>query len=286
MSTILVTKADGTKQPFQREKIINTCLRMHASREAAESIADKIESRVYDGIPTKKILQMIFSYLKKYRPAIRHQIDLRKAISLLRPSPDFERFVQMLLGEHGYTVTRNRIIRGKCVEHEIDAIAQKGDETYLVEIKHHSNHHTYTGLDVPRIARATLEDLTEGLNLGLNSINFSKALIVCNTKFSEHAARYAECRGIDHIGWKAPPEHGLERMIEERGLHPITLLRGLDKGSREKLADNGILLLKQLITHDADELSEKTKISKDQLIDIMKNAKEILSNLSKNARAK
>lgn len=272
-----VTKADGTGQAFQKEKIVNTCLRMGASREAAEAIAEKVEGKVYDGIPTKKILQMTFNYLKKYRPAIEHQIDLRKAISLLRPKPDFERFVQMLLEEHGYTVSCNQIVRGRCVEHEIDAIARKGNETYLVEIKHHLDHHAYTGLDVPRIAQATLEDLNEGFDLGLNSISFAKALIFCNTKFSEHAARYAQCRGIDHIGWKAPPDHGLERMIEEGGLHPITLLKGLDQGSREKLADNGILLLRQLVAHEADELSEKIKIPRDHLEKVIKKAKEILS---------
>jgi len=277
--TILVIKADGTRQPFQRGKVINTCLRMHASREAAENIADKIESRVYDGIPTKRVLQMIFSYLKKYRPAVRHQTDLRRAISLLRPKPDFERFVQMLLEEHGYTVSCNQIVRGKCVEHEVDAIAHKGHKTYLVEIKHHFNHHTYTGLDVPRIARATLEDLTEGFSLGLNPINFSKALIVCNTKFSEHAARYARCRGIDHVGWKAPPEHGLERMIEEKKLHPVTFLKGLNKRSREKLMDSGIILLKQLMVHNADELWKKTKIPRNQLEESIKKAKEILSDI-------
>ena len=274
---IRVTKADGTRQPFHREKVVNTCLRMHASREVAESIADKIESKAYDGIPTKKILQMIFRHMKRYQPAVGHQIDLRRAISLLRPKPDFERFVQMLLEEHGYVVTCNQIIRGKCVEHEIDAIARKGDETYLVEIKHHFNHHTYTGLDVPRIARATLEDLTEGFSLGLNSTNFTKALIVCNTKFSWHAVQYAKCRGIDHIGWKAPPEHGLERMIEERKLHPVTFLKGLDKESRERLLDNDVILLKQLMTHDASELSEKTTVRRSKLERSIERAKEILS---------
>lgn len=279
MSMTWVTKADGTRQPFQKEKIVNTCLRMHASREAAETIADKIEKRAYNGMPTKKILQMIFKYLKNYQPAVEHQIDLKRAISLLRPQPDFERFVHLLLEEHGYVVSCNRIVRGRCVEHEVDAIARKGDETILVEIKHHFKHHTRTDLDVCRIIRATFEDLTEGFSLGLNSINFSKAMVICNTKLSNHAKQYAKCRGVEHIGWKAPPEHGLERMIEEKKLHPITFLKGLDKKSREKLMDNGIILLKQLTEHDAPELWEKTKIPRDKLEESIRKAKEILSNV-------
>lgn len=271
-----VTKADGTRQPFQREKIIRTCLRMHASREAAEAVANKIESRAYDGIPTKKILQMIFRYLKKYRPTVRHQIDLRKAISMLRPKPDFERFVQLLLREHGYKVTPNQIVRGKCVEHEIDAVARLGGETFLVEVKHHYGHHTYTGLDIFREARATFEDLTEGYSLGLNSINFTKALVICNTKSSKQASQYARCRGIKHIGWKAPPERGLEQLIEEKRLYPITFLKGLDKGTREKLADSEVLLLKQLVEGNISEIKKRTRIQRKHLIELTEKAKEIL----------
>ncbi len=273
---IWVTKADGTRQPFQREKVIRTCLRMRASREAAEAVADKIERRAYDGIPTKKVLQMIFRYLKSYRPAVGHQIDLRKAISMLRPKPDFERFVQLLLREHGYEVTPNQIVRGKCVEHEIDGVASLGGETFLVEVKHHYRHHTYTGLDVFRQARATFEDLTEGYTLNVNSTNFTKALVVCNTKSSKHASQYAECRGIKHIGWKAPPERGLEQLIEEKRLYPITFLRGLDRGTREKLADSGVLLLKQLVEGNISKIGKRTGIQRKHLVELTEKAKEIL----------
>lgn len=273
----VITKADGTKQQYQRKKIIKTCRRLHASKETAELVANQIEKQLYDGIPSKKILQLIFKYLTD-PPGVKHQIDLRMAVSLLRSQPDFEQFIQMLLEEYGYAISGNQILRGKCVEHEIDAIAQKDDEMYLVEIKHHSNSHTYSGLDIPRITQATFEDLVDGFNLGLNSVHFTKALIVCNTKFSAHATQYAKCKGIDKIGWKAPPKQGLERMIEAKKFYPVTLLKGLNKKRREKFLDNGIILLNQLITADARELGKKTKIRKDLLERMIIQAQEILSN--------
>lgn len=281
MSEIQVIKFDGTRQLFDKEKIVNTCIRMGAEKEAAELVAEKIKKRAYDGIPTKKILQMIFRYLKSYHPKIKHQIDLRKAISLLRPKPDFEQLVRLVLQEQGYTVTPNQIIRGKCVEHEIDGAARKGDETLIVEIKHHYNHHTYTGLDPSRIAWATLEDLTEGYTLGLNSENFTGAMIVCNTKFSQHAKQYAECKDLLHIGWREPPEHGLERMIEEKKLYPITFLRGLNKKERTSLLGEGIILLKHLITHDVNMLSKRTNIPRTKLHLLIKKSEEILSRAHK-----
>ena len=275
--TFFVTKADGTKQLFSKEKVMRTCLRMGATITVAESIADEIEARLYDGIETKKILQMIFKSLRRHKPVIRHQIDLRKALSLLKSAPDFERFVQILLSEHGYEVTPNQIIRGRCVEHEVDAIARKNGKTCIVEVKHHIKYHTPTSLDVTRIARAVFEDLTEGNELGLNSLKIDYVLIVCNTKLSEHAKRYADCRGIKHIGWSSPQNRDLQTMIEEKKLYPITFLKGLNVETRNKLTSKGILLLKQLIERHPAELTRQTGISREKLDSMLGNARAILS---------
>jgi len=220
---------------------------------------------------------MVFDYLQRDRPPFKNRIGLRRAISLVRPRPDWERYVQMLLGELRYVVTPNQIVRGRCVEHEIDAVARRGNETVLVEIKHHYKYHTTTGLDVVRQIRATFEDVTEGFDLGLNSINFNKAMVVCNTKFSNHARRYAKCRTIDHIGWKAPIEQSLDRIIEEKKFHPITLIRNLDRTTEAKLGDKGIVLLRQLTEGNISELSKKTGVKSDRLDGLTQKAKEILS---------
>ncbi len=272
-------KADGRKQLFDKEKIVRTCLRMGASRETAEKIAYAVEARAYDGIETKKILKMIFRLLSRYNPAIKHMIDLRKALSLINPKPDFERFVQILLSEHGYEVTPNQIIRGKCVEHEVDAVAKKNGKTYIVEVKHHFNYHTPTGLDVSRIARAVLEDVTEGFELGLNNLKIDAAMIVCNTKLSNHALRYAKCRGIHHIGWGSPPNCDLQKMIEEKKLYPVTYIKGLNKTVREKFSLAGIVLLKQLVTEKPGKLERQTGIPRKILGSTIRKAQIMLSEM-------
>jgi len=66
-------------------------------------------------------------------------------------------------------------------------------------------------------------------------------------------------------------------MIEEKNLHPVTILKGLNKSNREKLLDSGLILLKQLISRNVYELSKKTKIPRKQLTEPVKKAKEILS---------
>ncbi len=250
---------------------------MGATNAVAESIAKEIENRVYDGIETKKILQMIFKNLRKHKPVTRHQIDLRKALSLLNPAPDFERFIQLLLSEHDYEVTPNQILQGRCVEHEVDAVARRNGKTCIVEVKHHHKYHTPTSLDVSRISRAVFEDITEAYELGLNNLKIDYALIVCNTKLSEHAKRYADCRRIRHIGWSSPPNHDLQTMIEEKQLYPITFLKGLNTETRNKLASNGVILLKQLTEKTPKELRKQTRVSKEKLESIVGKARAILS---------
>ncbi len=279
--SLFVTKADGTRQLFDREKVVRTCLRMGASWEIAEEIAEEIDGKIFDGIETGEILKMIFKLLRRYKPTISHLRDLREALAMMKPKPDFENFVQIVLSEDGYEVTPNQIVRGKCVEHEVDAIARKNGVTCLVEVKHHFNFHTPTGLDESRIARAVLEDVTEGFELGLNNIQIDKAMIITNTKFSEHAKRYAECRGILQIGWSSPPYRGLQDIIEENKLHPMTCIKDLRTEAREKLASTGTILLKQLTESRLEELKRKTGMSKETLEQIIGKARAIHTSLEK-----
>lgn len=90
--SIYVTKADGSRQMFDKEKVIKTCLRMGANRKIAEEVAQSVEGSLYDGISTEKILSMIFRFLENHKPAIRHLLDLRKGLSLMNSKPEFERF--------------------------------------------------------------------------------------------------------------------------------------------------------------------------------------------------
>lgn len=249
---------------------------MGATREIAETIANEIETKAYDGISARKILQMIFTRLRRHKPVMKYHIDLRRSLSLMKSSPDFERFIQLLLIEHRYQVTSNQIMRGRCVEHEVDGIAKKNGKTYIIEVKHHYKFHTPTNLDVSRITRAILEDLKEGYELGLNKLKVDNALIVCNTKLSEHAKRYAECRGILHIGWSSGSNLDLQTMIEEKKLYPITFLKGLKTETQKRLAFNGIVMLKQLNEYSVGELKSQTGVSREKLSSIVDSARNIL----------
>jgi ATP cone domain/Restriction endonuclease len=265
----MVTKADGSRQQFDRNKIVATCMRMGATRNEAEQIAGKIESRVYDGMSTAKVLQMIFQFIRRFKPQANRLYDLRRGLSLMSSKPEFERFVQVLLANVGFDVDPNRVLRGKCIEHEVDAIARKNGVTYFVEAKHHYNYHAYTGLDESRIARALLEDVTEGFNLGLTELKVDKAMIVTNTKYSEQAVQYGACRNILQIGWSTPIDLGLRDIIQARNLYPLSCIKGLKTDARVQLVDSDIILISQLLAEETVEIARRTRLP----LELIRNVK-------------
>ena len=273
-----VTKADGSKQPYSREKIVKTALRLGANREEADRVAQKIETRLYDDISTRRILQLIFLFMSKPRPAVKHLFDLKRGISLMEPKPEFEMFVRVLLSHIGFEVKPNTVLRGLCGEHEADAIASKDGVTYFVEVKHHANYHSLTGLDESRIARAILEDITEGYLQGVTPIKIEKAMIVTNTRYSEHAINYGRCRGIVQMGW-ASPENGLQEIIETHKLYPLSCLRGIDAEVRLQLVDEGIVLIKQLLMQDVGYLERKLGLPRETVLSLMEKAQHTTETL-------
>jgi len=274
-----VTKADGSKQLFDEEKIVRTCLRMGASREDAVQIAQQIERKLCEGISTRKILQMIYSLMRKQKPAIKHLFDLKYGISLMVPKPEFEAFVRILLVHSGFKVEPNTILRGLCGEHEVDAIATKDGLTHFVEVKHHSSYHALTGLDESRIARAILEDVTEGYSNGLTRIKIDRAMIVTNTRYSKHAINYGRCRDILQVGWASPESFGLREMVEKHRLYPLSCLRGLSAKVRLHLVEAGIVVIKQLLEQDLRYLERKTELPREAVLTIMEKARHTIETL-------
>ncbi|MDV2480948.1 restriction endonuclease [Methanoculleus sp. Wushi-C6] len=271
-----VTKADGSRQRFDRTKVRRTLENLGLRGEDADRIAGEIEASVPDGVRTAGVLRLIRTRARAVRPAVRHRTNLRRALALLRPKPDFEEFVRVLLREHGYRVETGCILAGRCGEHEVDAVAHRDGTTLFVEVKHHVSHHRMTGLDEGRIARAIVEDLQEGFRSGRCPVSIDGALIVCNTKLSEHAKRYAACRGIGQIGWDYPAEKNLRTMIEETQSYPVTIVSGVSPSVSARLAAAGFVTAKQVAYGDAGVIAHSSGLSLPETLLVAGRARAIL----------
>ena len=219
---VFVIKFDGRKEEFQKEKIIRTCLRVGVSDEDARAIAGRIESSVKDGMTTQEIYQNILKELRIVEKKSAVAYSVREMIAHIDPEI-FELFVKKLLEAYGYQCEYSKLVEGLCVEHQVDIIAKKdGDD--LVECKRHSNPHRFCGLGTCLQVQARLEDIRDGFASGKNKENFRSAWIITNTKFSEHAKRYAQAKQIMLTGWNFPYEASFASMIDEKKFYPVSAL--------------------------------------------------------------
>ena len=67
---IQVTKKTGALEPFQREKLIKSCMNAGASLEVAEKIADEVAKHIQSNtISTTEIRSLVLSNLSEQNPA-------------------------------------------------------------------------------------------------------------------------------------------------------------------------------------------------------------------------
>lgn len=240
---VQVTKFDGRKEEFDREKIVRTCLRVGISREKAEEIVNKVSSYIYEGISTREIYDYVKKELASFEKKSALIYGLRESVASLDPIA-FEIFVKKLLEAHGYKCEHNKIIQGLCVEHQIDVIAKKEIE-YLVECKRHNNPHRFCGLGVCLQVQARMEDVEDGFRKALNEEHFGRAWLITNTKFSEHAKKYAKAKNIKLTGWKYPEGESFENMIDSKSIYPVTALKA-KRDSIQRMLDHSIVIIQDI----------------------------------------
>ncbi len=121
---LLITKASGEKVPFSVEKLRISLHRSGATDEQAERIITELTEKLYQGITTKKIYHIAFRLLKEPSRHSAAKYHLRRAIMELGPSGyPFEKFIGEILRLQGFSVLVGQIVRGHCVDHEVDVAA-------------------------------------------------------------------------------------------------------------------------------------------------------------------
>lgn len=266
-----VVNAAGEREEFVPEKVLRTCLRAGAGREAAQRIVDEVSAKVRDGMTTRQILKMTLKLLEKVEePHVVARYDLKGAIMRLGPAGfPFETFFGEVMREHGYAVKLRQLVEGRCIVHEVDIVAEKGGERSVVECKYRNAMGEYIGIKDALYTYARFLDLKEGRG------RFNAGWLVTNTKFSGDVLQYAQCVGLRLTGWKHPPGASLEELVEKKLLYPITVLRTLDAFSQERLARANLMLCRDVATLGLQELHERTGIPKRRLGPIIAEAEMV-----------
>lgn len=243
----------GETEPFSSEKVYQSMLRAGASEIIAQKITDIIRKKVRPNISTFEIYKIAKKYLEKEKEVSSLRFDLKYAIKRLGPEGFvFEKFIKEILQKLGYEVTNNRIIQGKCISYEIDFLVKTKTTKHLGECKYRNGTGERIDVNVLLKSFAVLDDIKS------NNLNCEiKTMVVTNEKFTEKAIRYAKCKNIKILGWNYPEKEGLETIISNNNLYPITILPSFNKNYLQLFAEENVLLINNLTEEKIKTLESK-----------------------------
>lgn len=246
-----VIKWDGSTEWFQTEKLTNSLRRAGASEDIIQRIVSHVEKELVDGMKTSEIYQHAFDLLKKNTPVVAARYDLKKAVMRLGPSGyPFEKFVGNIWKQLGYKVQTGTMVPGRCIEHEVDVVAENDKEILMMECKYHNYPSTQSDIKTALYVHARMEDLEAyWRKKHRHTEKQFKGYLVTNTKFSKTALQYAKCVGLNILSWSYPEGHGLAWIIDQVGLHPVTCLTTLTEGNVKTLLDQGHVLCRDAVSN-------------------------------------
>ncbi|MFM2357919.1 MAG: hypothetical protein RJA61_656 [Candidatus Parcubacteria bacterium] len=248
MVNIHIVKSDGTKELFEAQKLHDSLTRAGADSSLSKNIIQHIENELQDGMSTEEIYRRAFFLLKKRNRRIAVKYSLRTAVMDLGPSGfPFEKFVAEIFKSRGFETKTGEIVMGGCVAHEVDVVAWNENKLIMVEAKFHNQIGFKSDLKVALYIKARYEDLKEAKHMYGFARPLDEMWLVTNTKFTQTAIHYAECKGLKLVGWNHPVKGNLQDLIDDGGVHPITCLSTLTKVQRKALLEQDVILCRQLI---------------------------------------
>lgn len=252
-----IIKANGQHEVFDSEKLRFSLLHSGASEEDADQVLEHLLPELHEGMTTHDIYKHAFSILSNISHKAARSYSLRRAVMQLGPSGfPFEDFVAEILRAKGYECLTRETCLGGCVPHEVDVVAWNKKKLIMIEAKFHNELGTKSDLKVVLYIKARFDDLKDNVfSYGGENRNVTDAWLITNTKFSSTAIHYATCKDMSLIGWNYPEGGGLQKMIEEEGLHPITCLTTLSEGEKRTLLEGGVVLCSKV--KENPELLEK-----------------------------
>jgi hypothetical protein len=250
-----IVKSTGEKQPFSKEKFCTSLQKAGAPATLANNICSQIEERIRPGVSTKKIYREALRYLVKNHIDVAARYSLHKGVATMGPAGFiFEKYIEIILQAYGYSTQRNLIMQGACISHEVDIIASKDSVHFLLEAKYHNELGIKTHVPTVMYADARLEDIRKAEEKRESGKFKHKMWLITNTKFTDTAIKYAQCKNLRLTGWNYPQDENLENIIVSRKLYPVTTLPSVTRKLLERFAEKNIILAQDLATYSIKDL--------------------------------
>ena len=271
VNAIWITKADGEKEPFDPHKLDESLTRAGAHSDARGRILAHIQKELRDDMRTEDIYAHAFHILREEgQPAVAARYSIKRAVFALGPSGfPFEQFIAEILRAHGWSTQTGVALTGRCAPHEVDVLARKENRTVGIEAKFHNEPGGKTDIKEALYVYARYEDLSRSPE---KSSRVDEGWLVTNTRFTRNAIRYAQCTNLTLIGWDYPHGRGLQHMIEEKRVHPLTALTTLSESEKHRLLESNIVLCKSI---QSSHLLEEYGVKPSRIPHVMEEARHL-----------
>lgn len=245
-----IIKLDGTIEPFDGTKLEASLRNAGASEHTASRIRHTIESSIAPAAESREIYRRAFQMLRQEARPVAARYSLRRALFEFGPSGHpFEDFVAEIFKKEGWVVEGRRMIPGRCVTHEVDVYAKRGNEFLAAELKYHNDPGYKTDVKVALYVKARFDDIWQCDPATRKDCPVDHGFLITNTKFTQQAVQYAQCSGLNLLGWSYPAQGNLYDRIVASGLYPITALTTLKKAEKRLLIDQGLVTCEMVREH-------------------------------------
>lgn len=244
-----IIKADGSKEVFDPRLLMVSLHRAGAGEYTAERIAETITDTIVPGVTSKEIYSRAFALLRKEARPIAARYALRRALLELGPTGHpFEDFVSHLYRAEGWEVETRKLMKGKCVQHEVDLYAshKEQNECLAAELKYHNDPGYKTDLKVALYVKSRFDDIF-ACDTPLRSCPIDRGILITNTKFTSEAIAYAGCAGVELLGWDYPSQDSLFIRMARASVYPITTITSLSHAEKRLLVEHGILAVDEIV---------------------------------------
>lgn len=243
----IIKKESNEIKEFDLEKFRRSITRPGTSSALIEELVENIQKNVSQFKTSDDIFRYTFELLKEKEPHAAIKYNLKRALLELGPTGfPFEQFVAEIFRAQGYQIKTNQIVKGWCVDHEIDLIAQKDNEYFMVECKFHNELGYRSHVQVPLYTEARFHDIKKTWTPDDPKHKLTHTWIITNTSFTYEALKYSNCIGITLTSWDYPKTENLAHLIVKFNLYPVTALTSLTHKQKILCIQEGFLLAKDV----------------------------------------
>lgn len=269
MLEINVVKRNGDREPFSEEKVLRSMRRVGVPEELQKEALNHIKEKGVNGeMTTDEIFHHILEFLEPRDRKSSLRFNLRQALFDLGPTGyPFEQYLTRIFKDQGYEVQTGIQMRGDCVNHEIDLLLIKDNSRQIVEAKFHNSPATKSDIQTALYTYARFLDVKDK-----NDID--NVWLITNTKLSQDAIAYTQCKGIPAIAWNYPGEGNLQDLVEKPHMYPITILNAFSEAEKKRLVEKNIVLCSDLLTKEKEAV-EDTLINNESIARATEDARMI-----------